>query len=240
MPRSVEDLQYKGLKFIQEDGLFRFGTDAVLLAAFCDVKKSDVVVDLGTGTGVIPLLINARTGCRVIGVELQERCASLAKENAALNGRQDDIRILCADLRTLSPMEGVTAVVCNPPYERVGSGRISENESVRIARHEFCCTLRDAVCAASRLLGTGGRLFMIHRAERAAELIYEMKRVRIEPKRLRPIQARAESDPRYVLIAGKKDASAGLKLMRPLIIYGADGKYTQEMNEIYHRKEADG
>mgnify|MGYP004545261565 CR=1 FL=1 len=240
MSRQIEDLQYKGLKFIQEDGLFRFGTDAVLLASFCDVKKSDKVVDLGTGTGVIPLLLNARTGCKVVGVELQEKCARLAHENALLNSKQDKIEIICADLRSLPKIDGVTAVVCNPPYERIGSGKISDNESVRIARHEFTCTLEDAVYCASRLLETGGRLYMIHRAERAAELIYAMKSRRIEPKIMRTIQAREQTDPRYVLIAGKKDAKAGLKLMHPLIIYGENGRYTHEMNEIYHREEENG
>lgn len=233
--RSVEDLQYKGLKLIQEDNLFRFGTDAVLLASFCEVKKRDIVVDLGTGTGIIPILLSARTGCRVIGVEIQKACADLARENAEINGLKDRIEIIHADLRQMHLEErAVSAVVCNPPYEKVGSGKVSVSDEIRIARHEVCCTMQDAVTAASRLLGTGGKLFMIHRAPRAAELIYTMHEQRIEAKILRPIQARAEADPRYVLVMGIKDGSPGLKLKKPLLIYDENGSYTQEMNQIYH------
>ena len=241
MARSIEDLQYKGLRMIQEDDLFHFGTDAVLLANFCDVKKRDVVVDLGTGTGIIPLLLTARTGCRVIGVELQERPAALARENVSLNGIDGSVEILNCDLRGLRlDNRGVTAVVCNPPYEKVGSGKVNLTEEIRIARHEVCCRLEDAVEAASRILGTGGKLFMIHRAERSAELIYTMERHRIEPKIMRPIQAREGTDPRYILIMGIKDASPGLKLKAPLVIYDDDGKYTAEMNAIYHRENDNG
>ncbi len=239
--RSIEDLQYKGLKFMQEDDLFHFGTDAVMLASFCDVKKKDIVVDLGTGTGVIPILLTARTGCSVIGVEIQKRCADLARENAELNGLSDKIEIINADMRELRlDGRGITAVVCNPPYEKVGSGRVSVSEEVRIARHEICCRLEDAVSAAARLLGTGGKLFMIHRAERAAELIYTMKNHRIEPKMMRTIQAREGTDPRYILVMGMKDALPGFKLRAPLIIYDEKGRYTKEMNEIYHREEENG
>lgn len=238
--RTVEDLQYKGLKLIQEDDLFRFGTDAVLLASFCDVKKRDVVVDLGTGTGVIPLLLTARTGCNVIGVEIQERCAELARENVKINALDDKIEIINADMRNIKlENRKVTAVVCNPPYEKVGSGKVSESPEVRIARHEVCCKLEDAVAAASRLLNTGGKLFMIHRAERAAELIYTMHNYRIEPKIMRAIQARENTDPRYILIMGLKDAAPGIKLRAPLVIYNAKGEYTKEMNCIYHREKED-
>ena len=219
MKRTLEDLQYKDLKMMQEEGLFRFGTDAVLLASFCDVKQKDTVVDLGTGTGIIPLLLSARTGCRVIGVEIQERAAQLAGENVSLNSLEDRIQIICEDMRTLKLNETrINAVVCNPPYEKAGSGGVSTTEEIRIARHEVMCTLEDCVTAASRLLSTGGKLFMIHRSERAAELIYLMHKHRLEPKKLRAIQAYEGRDPRYVLIMAVKDASAGLKLAAPLII----------------------
>ena len=238
MTRTIEDLQYKGLKIIQEDGLFHFGTDAVLLAGFCDVKKTDTVVDLGTGTGIIPLLLSKRTGARVIGIELQKEVFELARQNVELNGLEGKVNIINADLRTLElKEERVTAVVCNPPYEKVGSGRQNIGESIKLARHEICCTLEDAVSCAARLLGTGGKLFMIHRSQRAAELISVMSAHKLEPKVLTPICAREGADPRYVLVAAKKDAKPGLKFNYPLVIHDKNGEYTQQMDKIYHREK---
>ena len=233
---QIDDLQYRGLKIIQDDTHFRYGTDAVLLAAFCDLRKGELAVDLGTGTGIIPLLTAKRTGARLVGLEIQPKAAALARRNAALNGM--DIQIVEGDLKDApSLLRGLrpTAVICNPPYDREGSGGVSRDMEIRIARHEGLCTLEDVARAAAGLLQTGGRFYMIHRAKRVAEAIYALKQNGLEPKRMRFIANRQDATPGYVLIKSVKDAAPEVVVEPPLILYGEDGQYTDEMNRIYHR-----
>ncbi len=237
--QGTDDLQYKGLRLLQDDRVFRLGTDAVLLAGFAEARPRETVADLGTGTGVIPLLVSARTGARVIGIELQPRAAELARRNVELNGMEDRIRIIEGDLRNAFGLIGgyVNAVLINPPYERVGSGRRSASEEMTIARHEVMCTMDDAVKSASELLQTAGRLYMVHRAKRAAELIYTMKKYGIEPKIIRTVQSEEGKPPILVLIKGIKDAKPDCVIETPLVIQNADGSYTAEMDKIYHRSK---
>ncbi len=223
---------------IQDDRVFRFGTDAVLLAGFAEAFPRETVVDLCTGTGVIPLLVSKRTGARVIAIELQSRAARLASRNVELNGMQDSITVIEGDIKNVSDLvkEHVNAVICNPPYEREGSGGVSASEEIRIARHEVACTMDDAVKAASELLQTGGRLYMIHRAKRMAELIYTMKKYSIEPKVVRLVMSTSKKPPILVLIKGVKDAKPDCVVPEPLMIQNEDGSYTEEMDRIYHRE----
>lgn len=234
---QIDDLQYKGIKIIQDDKMFRFGTDAVLLAGFAEAWPRETVVDFCTGTGIIPLLLTARTGAKVVGIEIQERAAELAQRSVALNGLEEKIQIIPGDIKEARRLiKGhVHAVTCNPPYERLGAGGISASEEIRIARHEVMCDLEAAVKSASELLQTGGRLYMIHRISRMAELIYIMKRYRIEPKVVRIVQSEAEKPPILVLVKGVKDANPDCIVPRPLVIQDRDGNYTEEMNQIYHR-----
>ena len=235
---QIDDLQYKGLRLIQDDVHFRYGTDAVLLAGFCDLRSRDVAVDLGTGTGIIPVLLAKRTGAKLVGLEIQPRAAELARRNAALN--QLDIEIVQGDLKeAASLLKGLrpSAVICNPPYDREGSGGLSKEIEVRIARHEVLCTLEDVAKAAGELLQTGGRFYMIHRAKRTAEVVYALKQNRLEPKVMRFIANRQGAEPGYVLIKSVKDASPEVTVREPLILWGEDGQYTDEMNRIYHRGE---
>lgn len=233
---QIDDLQYKGLKLIQDDVHFRFGTDAVLLADFCDLRKGDVAVDLGTGTGIIPVLLSKRTEARLLGLEIQPKAAALARRNMALNGL--DIDIIEGDLREAARLFKdirLTAVICNPPYDKEGSGQVSKDQEIRIARHEVLCSLEDVAKAAASLLQTGGRFYMIHRAKRVAEVVYALKKWRLEPKVLRFIANRQGAKPGYVLIKSVKDASPEVIVRETLTIYDDNGQYTDEMNRIYHR-----
>lgn len=236
---QIDDLQYKGLRIIQDNKMFRFGTDAVLLAGFAEAWPRETVVDFCTGTGIIPLLLTARTGAKLIGIELQHRAAELAERSVALNNLEDQVRIIEGDIKHARQLikEHVHAVVCNPPYERVGAGGISTSEEIRIARHEVMCNLDDVVKSASELLQTGGRLYMIHRISRMAELIYTMKKYRIEPKIVRIVQSEADKPPILVLIKGIKDAKPDCIVPLPLIIQDENGNYTPEMDRIYHRSK---
>lgn len=238
MTRTIEDLQYKGLKIIQEDGLFHFGTDAVLLAGFCDVKKTDTVVDLGTGTGIIPLLLSKRTGARVIGIELQKEVFELARQNVELNGLEGKVNIINADLRTLElKEERVTAVVCNPPYEKVGSGRQNIGESIKLARHEICCTLEDAVSCAARLLRDGRKAFYDTPFAKSRRAYKRDERAQAEPKCLRPFAQERGRTRAMCSLRQKKTQSPGLKFNYPLVIYDKNGEYTRQMDKIYHREK---
>lgn len=235
---KIDDLQYKGLMLIQDDKVFRFGTDAVLLAGFAEAFKRETVVDFCTGTGVIPLLVSKRTGAHVIGIELQPRAAELAKRNVELNNMQDSVEIIEADLKDAPSYikQHISAVMCNPPYEREGSGAASVSEEIRIARHEIACTMDDVVKSASALLQTGGRLYMVHKAKRMSELIYTMKKYGIEPKVVRLVMSTAKKPPILVLVKGVKDAKPDCIVPEPLIIQNEDGSYTEEMDRIYHRE----
>lgn len=231
--RRIDDLQLKGLKLLQDDELFCFGTDSVLLADFVEVRNEDKIVDLGTGNGVIPVLLSARDRrFSITGVEIQLACARLAQENIDLNGLQEIAQIVHADFKEYNA-SGVTCVVCNPPYEKKGSGQVSKTDAHLIARHEVEANFSDVAAAASRLLQTGGRFYMIHRAPRLCEIITTLKGYRLEPKVIRFIQPSIDKPPSYVLIKCIKDASEYVNILPALIVY-ENGKYTPEMNKIYH------
>ena len=235
----IDDLQFKGLKLIQNPKMFCFGTDSVLLADFVQLRNGDSVVDLGTGNGIIPVLLAGRgKKVRITGIEIQPEVAELARRNMRLNGLEQTTEILTGDVREVRTVFSgyATVAVCNPPYEKLGSGRISGSEAHRIARHEVMCTLKDIVKSAAELLQTGGRFFLIHRSERLAEAVYLLKSCELEPKVLRMVQSARGKPPGYVLIKSVKNAGEGLKVRAPLILYDGRGKYTEELDRIYHRE----
>lgn len=216
---------------------YRFSIDAVLLAAQVRPGPSERIVDLGTGCGVVALLLAfERPQLRVWGVELQPELAALAAENVHENGWSDRVRILQADLQAIGPAElggPVDRVVANPPYRRVHSGRVNPDGQRALARHEIAVTLPGLIAAARRLLKTGGRLHLIYAAGRTAELLGGMRADGIEPKRLRPIQSRVDEDAALVLVEGIKGARPGMTLARPLVVYAEEGRYTDEVRDMF-------
>lgn len=233
---KIEDLK-NGYAIIQNPDYFAFGTDAVLLAHFADVSAGQHVVDLGTGCGIIPLLLCARRpGIHVTGIEIQSDLADMAQRSVAINKLESRINIICGDLKEARRFvpHGVDAVVCNPPYEKADAGRDGGSAHVSIAKREIACTLEDVVGAAARLLRTGGRMFMIYRTERFAELMSCMRAKRIEPKRIRLVAPQLDKAPNFALVEGRAGARSGVRFAPTLAVYGPDGAYTGELKKIYH------
>ena len=234
----IDDLQCKGLRIIQNPELFCFGTDSVLLSHFIQIKKGDIVADLGAGGGILSILIGGRNReSMVYAVEIQDVLFDLAQRSIAMNGLIN-ISLLKGDLKDaplLFPRCDV--VVCNPPYERVGSGAASPNESHRIARHELKCSFDDVAKAASGLLGDGGRFYCINRAERMTELSETLRRYCLQPKIMRFIHKNTIKPANYVMICANKNGGEGVKIMPPLIMYDSDGKIADEVKKMYEMEK---
>ncbi len=236
---KIEDLG-RGYYIIQDTEFFPFGTDAVLIADFAKMKEGERAVDLGTGCGIIPILMCSRTkGIHVTGIEIQQPLAEMAKRSVVLNGLEKNIEIVCGDLKDAvrHVKAGVDVVVSNPPYEKLGSGKESPNGYLNIAKREVCCTLDDVVAAAAKLLRTGGRFYLIYRTERFAELMERMRAHRIEPKRVTLVSQRHGQAPNFALVEGRKGAGGGVKFSPMLAVYEADGSYTKEAKKIYRLEE---
>lgn len=235
----LDDLLIDGLQIIQDDSEFRFSMDAVLLVHFATLRRSDRVVDLGTGTGIIPLLLSTRAELQsIVGVEIQAEVAARAARSVEHNGLGQVISILQGDLREIERiLTGVRVdlVTANPPYLPVGSGASSPKESVALARHEVCCNLEDVMRSASYLLGSGGRLALVHRPERLAEILSLMVAYRLVPKRLRFVHPRVDQEAKMVLIEGVRDARPGLRTLAPLIVLAGEG-YSAEIRAIYRER----
>lgn len=235
----IDDLQCKGLKIIQNVKGFCFGVDAVLLANFPEIKRGQRVIDLGTGTGIIPILIAGKTCAgEVIGLEIQEDIAEMAQRSVMLNDIGDRVKIFHEDIKNASKVfgrESFDVVTTNPPYKHAGSGIVNPGDKKAISRHEVLCTLEDVVRVSAELLKGGGRFFMVHRPERMVDIIYLMRQYKLEPKRVRFVHPYPSKKPNLLLIEGLKYGRAFLKFMDPLYIYDGHGNYTQEIQDIYGR-----
>jgi tRNA1Val (adenine37-N6)-methyltransferase len=235
----IDDLQLKGLKIIQRTKDFCFGVDAVLVANFLSVKNGDKVVDLGTGTAIIPLILSAKTkASKIIGIEVQDFMAEISRRSVILNNLEEKIEILNMDLKDAPGVLGKGAydcVVSNPPYMNQGGGIINPRDSKAISRFEILCTLEDVVRTASTLLKSGGRFSMVHRADRIVDIIYYLRQYKLEPKRLRFVHSKPGDIPKLILIESIKDANAQLRYFEPLYIFNQDGSYSNEINKIYGR-----
>jgi tRNA1(Val) A37 N6-methylase TrmN6 len=237
---SLEDLQCKGLKLIQKRKGFRFGIDAVLLANFANVKQNSHVIDLGTGTGIIPLLIYAkRMPGRIVGVEIQEYLVEMAKRSILLNSAESVIEIIEGDIKNLELLGRATfdSVTTNPPYTKSNSGIRCESIAKDISRHEILCSLEDVIRAASSLLKPGGDFAMVHKPERLIDIACLMREYKIEPKYMQFVHPYPSKKPNILLIRGVKGGGKDLKVMDPLYVYNCDGKYSDEINRIYGRGE---
>lgn len=236
----VDDLQINNLKIIQNPDGFCFGIDAVLLANFVRLKRNARVVDLGTGTGIIPILLagKSRTS-HITGIEIQEEVADMARRSVRLNNLDDRIEILNADLKEAENFLEVNqydVVTSNPPYMHT-QGLINENDKKAISRHEIKCSLEDVIRVSSRLLKHNGRFLMVHRPIRLVDIMFYCRQYKIEPKRLQFIHPTYNKKPNLLLIECVKAAKPELKILDPLYVYREDGKYTEQILNIYGRRD---
>ncbi len=235
----LDDLQ-NGYMLIQNPEQFCFGIDAVLLAWFAKVKPGEKVLDMGTGTGIVPILLKARyPQGRYTGLEIQADSAEMARRSVAYNQLEDDITITTGDIREAASIFGGASfevVTTNPPYMIGNHGLTGENMAKTIARHETLCSLEDVVQQASRLLNEHGRFYMVHRPFRLAEIFHVMIRHKIEPKRMKLVHPYIDKEPNLVLIEGSKGGKSRITVEKPLIVYEKPGVYTDEILEIYGRE----
>ncbi len=233
------DVLKNGYKILQDSERFQFGIDAVLLADFAckGLKAGESVIDLGTGTGIIPLLM--AKGCEAAaftGLEIQKDSADMAAQSVALNALEGRIKIINGDLKDaekLFPRHSFNVVTCNPPYMIDAHGKGNELDALTIARHEVLCTLEDVVAAADSLLATHGRFFMIHRPFRLPEIFSSLEKHKMEMKRMRLVYPFDGKEPNLVLIEARKNAKRRLTIEPPLVVRNDDGQYTAEIRQIY-------
>ncbi|MDH3974586.1 MAG: tRNA1(Val) (adenine(37)-N6)-methyltransferase [Deltaproteobacteria bacterium] len=234
---AVEDLLQGKLKIIQNEKGFRFSIDAILIAHFARIKKKDNIADLGTGSGVIPLILSYRYPLHSItGIEVDEAAVSMAKRSVDLNNLSEKVNILAGDIReirTISAPEAYSFVIANPPYGKVGSGRLSEGLSRASARHEVTGGLKDFIKAGAYLLKYRGVMSIIYPAKRLADLMYEMRRCGIEPKRLRTVHSRKGDAAKLVMVEGVKGGGVEMEIEAPLYIYENEDRYTEEVKAMY-------
>lgn len=233
----LDDLQRNGYKIIQNPNKFCFGIDAVLLSGFADIKKGSRVLDLGTGTGIMPILLAAKTEAKSFeGLEIQEESADMARRSVAYNGLQELIHITTGNIAEASSLFGCSsfdAVVTNPPYMNDKHGLKNPDMAKAIARHEILCSLEDVVRESSRVLQPKKSLFMVHRPFRLAEIFQTLQKHHMEPKRMRLIHPYLKKEPNMVLIEAVKDGNPMIKIEPPLIVYKSPGVYTKEILELY-------
>lgn len=233
----IDDLQLKGLKIIQNPSWFCYGIDAVLLSYFARTRTSERVVDLGTGTGIIPLLMYGKYSPKEItGVEIQENVAEMAERSIKLNNLQGRIKIYRGDIKNCPDALGKVVydvVVSNPPYKRDKTGIINTHDTKAVSRHEILINLDELIYSASMLLKHGGRFYMIHRPERLKDIILGLENNNMTLKRLRFVQSFSNKAPTMVLVEAAKFGGEFLKVEAPLYVYNEDGSYTQEIKEIY-------
>ena len=233
----VDDLQRNGLKIIQKTDGFCFGMDAVLLSGFAHVKRGEKVLDMGTGTGIIPLLLSAKTeGKHFTALEIQKEIAKMASRSVAMNHLEEKIEIVNGDIKEASRIFGAASfdvVTTNPPYMNDAHGLKNPTEVKAISRHEVLCTLEDVVREGAKVLKSGGRMYMVHRPHRLIEIITAMKQYKMEPKRMCMVHPFKDKEANMVLIEAVKGGGSWLKMEAPIIVYKEPGVYTDEIYDIY-------
>lgn len=233
----IDELQRNQYKIIQNPQGFCFGMDAVLLSGFAKVQKGERVLDMGTGTGIIPILLEAKTeGEHFTGLEIQEYSADMARRSVLLNDLQDKVEIVQGDIKTASERFGRSVfdvVTVNPPYMKEEHGLQNPDTAKAIARHEVLCTLEDVVREAAAVLKTGGRFYMVHRPRRLVEMIGVLSAYRLEVKRMKPVYPSIEKEANMVLIEAVLGGRALMRMEAPIVVYAEDGGYSKEIYEIY-------
>lgn len=233
----LDDLHRNGYSIIQNPAKFCFGMDAVLLSGFANVKAGETAIDLGTGTGIIPILLEAKTqGAYFTGLEIQPESADMAKRSVAYNHLENKIDIEIGNIKDASAQFGASSfhvVTTNPPYMTGQHGLTNPNEAKAIARHEILCTLEDVIRESARLLKPRGRFYMVHRPFRLSEIMCLMHQYGLEPKRMRLVHPFIDKEPNMVLIEGLRGGKPRITVEKPLIVYKEPGVYTDEIYEIY-------
>ena len=233
----IDELQRNGYQIIQNPAKFCFGMDAVLLSGFAKAKKGNTVLDMGTGTGIIPILMEAKTeASRFVALEIQEESAEMARRSVALNGLEEKITIVTGDIKeagSLFDAASFDVITCNPPYMIGQHGLVNPEDAKAIARHEILCTLEDVIAQAAVLLKPGGNFFMVHRPFRLAEIMVLLHQYKLEPKRMQMVHPFIDKEPNMVLIEANRGGKPRMSVEKPLIIYKEPGVYMPEIYDIY-------
>ena len=233
----IDDLQRNGYRIIQNPDKFCFGMDAVLLSGFARAKEGSRVLDMGTGTGIIPILLAAKTGAaHLTGLEIQEESADMARRSVALNGLEKKIAIVTGDIKEAGDLFDAASfdvITCNPPYMIGQHGLVNPEDAKAVARHEILCTLEDVIGQAARLLKPGGNFFMVHRPFRLAEIMTLLCQYKLEPKRMQMVHPFVDKEPNMVLSEANRGGNPRMKVEKPLIIYREPGVYMPEIYDLY-------
>lgn len=236
----IDDLEYKGLKIIQNEKGFCFGMDSVLLSDFAkNMKNNSTVLDLGTGTGIIPILLCGKTNLKkVVGIEIQQDVANMAKRSSQLNNLQDRFEVVNSnviDLKNICEKQSFDVIVTNPPYKKENTGITNENEAKLISRHEITANLEDFISISKDLLKDKGEFYIVHRPERLVDILSLMRKYKIEPKILKFVSPNKNKEPNLILIKGIKNANSFLKVEKNLYVYNENGEYTNDILKIYNK-----
>jgi len=233
----IDDLMRNGYGIIQDSNRFCFGMDAVLLSGFAAAATGQKMLDLGTGTGIIPLLMEAKTPiAHLIGLEVQEDSADMARRSVALNGLEEKIEIVTGDIKEadqLFPAASFDVITCNPPYMIGQHGLQNPTSAKAIARHEILCTFEDIAEKTEKLLKPGGHFYLVHRPFRLAEIMCTLQKYHLEPKRMQLVYPYVDKEPNMVLLEATRGGKPRMTVEKPLIVYEAPGKYMPEIYDIY-------
>ena len=233
----IDELQRNGYRIIQDPSRFCFGMDAVLLTGFAHARQTDTLLDLGTGTGIIPLLMEAKYHCaHLTGLEIQPESADMAVRSVELNNLTDKISIVTGDIKEADKIFGSASfdcITCNPPYMIGQHGIVNPDAPKAIARHEVLCTFEDVAGQTAKLLKPGGHFFLVHRPFRLAEIITILVRYKLEPKRMQLVYPYVDKEPNMVLIEAVRGGRSRMSVEKPLIIFEKPGVYCPEITQIY-------